>query len=93
MQIPIINPLAKQPPSYGDTRLEVLFDYCVIDVETTGFSPEDDTMLEISALRVRDNKIDSCFSSFIKSTTFIPAHIKKLTGITEDMVALSSGTT
>ncbi len=87
MQIPIINPFAKQPPPYGHPRPEVLFDYSVIDVETTGFSPENDTMLEISALRVRNNKVESVFSSFIQNVSFIPAHIKKLTGITEEMVA------
>lgn len=89
MEIAIYNPIQREQPCYGDSLCEILFDYCVIDVETTGFSPEDDILLEITALRVRNNQICDTFSSLIKTAAPIPKHIQKLTGITDDMVALA----
>ncbi|MDF2699362.1 MAG: polymerase epsilon subunit [Haloplasmataceae bacterium] len=39
--------------------------YTVLDIETTGFSKENDQILQISALRVRDNKIVDTFNTYV----------------------------
>lgn len=62
-------------------------DYTVVDIETTGLSPRSCEIIEISALKVRDNKIVDTFSSLIKPTQYIASFITKLTGITDEMVA------
>jgi DNA polymerase III epsilon subunit family exonuclease len=41
-------------------------DYCVIDTETTGFSPTRHEIIEIAAIRVRNGIIVSKFSMLIK---------------------------
>lgn len=62
-------------------------DYCVVDIETTGLSPDKCEIIEISALKVRSDKIVSQFSSLVNPSQNIPPFISKLTGITDDMVA------
>jgi len=61
-------------------------DYTVVDIETTGLSPDRCEIIEISALKVRNNKIVSQFSSLVKPTVNIPPFISRLTGITDEMV-------
>ena len=41
----------------GKLRLESVSDYVVFDVETTGISCQYDDVVELSALKVRDNKV------------------------------------
>ena len=43
----------------------MLKDYVVFDLETTGLSPEKDTMIEIGALKVIQGKVADRFSEFI----------------------------
>lgn len=62
-------------------------DYTVVDIETTGLSPDKCEIIEISALKVRNDKIVSEFSSLVKPSQSIPPFISGLTGITDDMVA------
>ena len=71
----------------GKSLLDLPSDYVVIDLETTGLSPEFDEIIEISAIRfTNDNRTDS-FSSLVKPNHKIPEFITELTGITNDMVA------
>lgn len=58
-----------------------LASYVVLDVETTGLSPERDRLLELSALRIRDGEVAGVYSSLIRSTGSIPEKIAKMTGI------------
>lgn len=58
-------------------------DYTVIDVETTGLSPEKDVIIEVSALRVRGNEPAESYTSFINPYRHIPKQITELTGITD----------
>lgn len=62
-------------------------DYCVVDVETTGLNRVDDQIIEISALRVRNNIIVDTFTQLIKPTILIPASATAINGITNEMVA------
>lgn len=61
--------------------------YVVFDIETTGFGPKNDSIIEIGAVKVRAGEIIDRFSSFINPLIPIPAKITKLTSITDEMVA------
>ena len=60
--------------------------YVVFDIETTGFSPSKDRIIEIGAVKVTDGKITEKFSTFVNPQIPIPFEIEKLTGITDSMV-------
>lgn len=60
---------------------------CVVfDIETTGFSPFKNRIIEIGAVRVEEGRIVDKFSSFVNPDVPIPFEIEKLTGINDNMV-------
>ena len=61
--------------------------YIVFDLETTGYSPIDNEILEISAIKFDNNKLVDTFNCLIKPLNTIPSKITKLTGITNEIVA------
>lgn len=61
--------------------------YIVLDVETTGISPQFEEITEIGAARVVDGQVIETFSELINPGKSIPANIVVLTGITDQMVA------
>ncbi len=61
-------------------------DFVVFDIETTGFSPVTNKIIEIGAVKVSNGEIIDRFSEFVNPDTPIPFEIEKLTGITDDMV-------
>ena len=65
----------------------MLKDYVVFDLETTGLSPEKDTMIEIGALKVIQGKVADRFSEFINPHQKLTEQISELTGITDEMLA------
>lgn len=60
--------------------------YVVFDLETTGFNPWKEDLLEIGAVKIQNGEITEEFKSFLKPGGSIPAEIQKLTGITPEMV-------
>ncbi|MBR2274828.1 MAG: PolC-type DNA polymerase III, partial [Lachnospiraceae bacterium] len=60
--------------------------FVVFDIETTGFSPEEDRIIEIGALRIENGEITGRFSEFVNPGRPIPYRIEQLTGISNDMV-------
>ena len=60
--------------------------YVVFDLETTGFSPIQDKIIEIGAVKVEQGRITERFSTFVNPKIPIPFKITDLTGITDDMV-------
>lgn len=62
-------------------------DYTVLDIETTGLSPQNDYITEISAIKYRNNRRVDEFSSLVKPDFSIPYYITRLTGIDDAMVA------
>lgn len=70
----------------GNCLIQFPDNYVVIDIETTGFSPRNCEIIEIGAVKVRDNKIVSVFQMLIKPRNPISSYISKLTGITNNML-------
>lgn len=50
----------------GISTIDIIKDYCVIDIETTGLDPNYDEIIEISALKIRDNKIVDKYTNLVK---------------------------
>ena len=60
--------------------------YVVFDIETTGFSPKMNKIIEIGAVKVVGGEIVDKFSTFINPQVPIPFRIEELTSIRDDMV-------
>lgn len=61
-------------------------EFVVFDIETTGFGPVKDRIIEIGAVKVKAGVIVDKFSTFINPEIPIPFEIEELTGIKDDMV-------
>ena len=70
----------------GDKGQSLNDDYVVFDIETTGFSPVANKIIEIGAVKVSGGKIVDRFSTFVNPQVPIPFEIQKLTSIQDDMV-------
>jgi DNA polymerase-3 subunit epsilon len=60
--------------------------FCVLDLETTGASPDTCAITEVGAIRVRGGEFLGTFETLVNPGTEIPFFITVLTGITESMV-------
>ena len=61
--------------------------FVVVDVETTGFSPPADRIIELGCVRVADGRVMDEFSTLVNPRRPVPGMITGLTGITYAMVA------
>ena len=61
-------------------------DYVVFDIETTGFSPVNNRIIEIGAVKVSGGEIVDRFSTFVNPDVPIPFEIEKLTSIRDEDV-------
>jgi DNA polymerase-3 subunit epsilon len=61
--------------------------FVVVDLETTGGSPQDSAITEIGAVKVRGGEVLGEFQTLVNPHLPIPAFIQALTGITTAMVA------
>jgi len=69
----------------GTALAEVTF--VVVDLETTGGSPQDSAITEIGAVKVRGGELLGEFQTLVNPHLPIPPFIQALTGITTAMVA------
>ena len=60
--------------------------YVVFDIETTGFSPKLNKIIEIGAVKVENGVIVDKYSTFVNPKVPIPFEIEQLTSINDDMV-------
>ena len=65
--------------SFADT-------FVVFDLETTGFSPSKNQIIDIGAVKVVNGSITERFSTFVNPKVPIPFEIEQLTSINDDMV-------
>ena len=70
----------------GNSLLFFPSSYCVLDLETTGYSPKYDQIIEIGIIKVVDGSIVDSFSSLVFSE-YLPDHITGITGITKETLA------
>lgn len=75
------------PQSESDEVIDLLNDFTVIDVETTGLSPNSDAIIQLSAVRYIDHKEHDSYSTYINPQRHIPSKVTELTGIDDAMVA------
>lgn len=61
--------------------------YAVVDVETTGFSPVHDRVVEIACVTVEDLRIVDTWSTLVHPGRPIPAYATRVHGITDADVA------
>lgn len=59
-------------------------DYVTVDLETSGFSPTNNEILEIGAVKVKGGVVTDKFSSIIKPLGYVGRNIYDITGITKD---------
>lgn len=70
----------------GKSLLTFPKDYTVIDIETSGISPSNSEIIEISAIRYRNCEKAEVFSTLVKPKNKISNFISNFTGITNEMV-------
>lgn len=70
----------------GSSLLELPDSFVMVDIETTGLSPDYDDIIEVAGIRVKDGQIESEYSSLIKPPHEIDDFITELTGITNEML-------
>src|SRR5215470_5434036 len=61
-------------------------EFTVVDVETTGWAPEDADITEIGAVRVHGGTVIAEFGSLVNPGTPVPEAITELTGISDQML-------
>jgi DNA polymerase III subunit epsilon len=75
-----------RPPPWASQRAFDAIEFVVVDVETTGWSPDEAGITEIGAVRMSGGQIRAEFSTLVNPGRPIPPDIVDLTGITDEMI-------
>lgn len=70
----------------GNDYTHYIKDYCVFDLETTGTNINKDRIIEISAIKVRNEEVVNEFSTLVNPQISIPSGATAINHITDDMV-------
>jgi len=97
--IDVSNETPRKVRKKGTSLIETPSNYTVIDIETTGLDPKFDEIIEIGAIKVRNNTVVETFESLIKPNGYyydddngvevfgyVDDFITNLTGITNEML-------
>lgn len=77
----------------GKSKIAFPDSYCVVDVETTGLSPDWDSIIEIGAIKFADGREVGRYQTLVQPDyaygdgVYIDEFITELTGITNEMLA------
>ena len=63
---------------------QILDEYIVLDCETTGIDTDNDRIIEIGALYIKNYEIEGIYQTFVNTGACLTDDIKRLTGITDD---------
>lgn len=61
-------------------------EYVVLDLEMTGLSAKTDQIIEIGAVKIKDNQMIDTMECLVNPNCKIPTRVVELTGITDEMV-------
>lgn len=81
------NSKSEKYPLKGESLLDFPDEYILLDLETTGYYPASDKIIEIGLAKVKNNEIIDSFSSLINPKIEIDPYIEEKTGITNEMVS------
>ena len=81
------RPLVERPVEQDDPDGEAS-PFCVLDIETTGFSPQRDAIIEIAVIRseTEGGVGERVLNELVRPAGNIPKRIRELTGITNETV-------
>ncbi len=79
-------PSKKKNPLIGCAAVGFPSRYVVIDLETTGLSPKNDSIIEYAAVKVVDGEVVDTFQALCDPGFDIPPMITAITGISTEMV-------
>lgn len=80
------TPKSPERPYKGSSLLCAPTEYVVIDLETTGLNPKNDSIIEFGAVHVVNDNIVDTFSRLVNPKRRINYFITQLTGITNEML-------
>lgn len=82
-----VNEYKKIRDKKGKSLVDFVNEYVIVDIETTGLDTNYDEIIEIGAIKIKNNEIVDTYNTLIKPKYEIDEYITELTGITNEMVA------
>ncbi len=70
----------------AENQKDRIITFVCFDIESTGLNPQQDRVIEIGAVKVKEGKVVGHFSKLINPQIKLPSLITKLTGIDDDML-------
>lgn len=73
----------------GKSLIDFPQEYCVVDLETTGLNPNYDSIIEIGAIKYKNNVVVDKFDTLVQLESkddFIPTYIQNINNITDEML-------